>query len=154
MFLALPALSQTQQRENFNKGWKFFQGDDGKASDAGFDDSKWRRLNLPHDWSIEGSFDEKNPAKTDGGALPTGIGWYRKTFTIPASSSKKYLSIVFDGVYRNSEVWINGHYLGKRPYGYSSFSYDLNGWLKYGQKNVLAVKVDNSEQPNSRWYTG
>ena len=113
------------------------------------------RLNLPHDWSIEGEFSEKNPAGFGGGALPGGIGWYRKTFTLPATANGKSVFIDFDGVYRNSEVWINGHYLGKRPYGYISFEYELSPYLNYGnQKNVIAVKVDNSQQPNSRWYSG
>src|SRR4029434_9228028 len=96
-----------------------------------------------------------NPAGTGGGALPGGTGWYRKTFNVPATAKGKLVFIDFDGVYRNSEVWINGHYLGKRPYGYSSFEYELTPFLYYGsQKNVIAVKVDNSQQPNSRWYSG
>ncbi|HEY4787002.1 MAG TPA: beta-galactosidase GalB, partial [Bacteroidales bacterium] len=113
------------------------------------------KLNLPHDWSIEGQFSKDAPSKTDGGALPTGIGWYRKSFNLPIEASKKHIFIDFDGVYRNSEVWINGHYLGKRPYGYSSFRYELTSWLKFGNTpNVISVKVDNSAQPNSRYYTG
>jgi beta-galactosidase len=140
---------------SFNQDWKFFSGDDDKAREAVYDDSKWRVLNLPHDWSIEGAFDEKSPATQGGGGLPTGIGWYRKTFVLPAGAKDKNICIDFDGIYRNSEVWINGHYLGKRPYGYSSFHYDLTPFLNFGdQKNVIAVKVDNTEQPNSRWYTG
>ena len=139
----------------FNQGWRFHPGDVPEAKDQGFNDSQWRQLNLPHDWSIEGEFDEKNPAGTGGGALPGGTGWYRKTFNVPATAKGKLIFIDFDGVYRNSEVWINGHYLGKRPYGYSSFEYDLTRFLNYGsQKNVIAVRVDNSEQPNSRWYSG
>ena len=97
-------------------------------------DSKWRQLNLPHDWSIEGSFSENAPAGTGGGALPGGLGWYRKTFTIPASTKGKQIFVEFDGVYRNSEVWINGNYLGKRPYGYSTFQYELTPHLFYGAK--------------------
>jgi beta-galactosidase len=112
-------------------------------------------LNLPHDWSIEGEFSETAPAGTGGGALPGGTGWYRKSFTIPTTSKGKLIFIEFDGVYRNSEVWINGHYLGKRPYGYSTFEYELTPHLIYGAKpNVIEVKVDNSQQPNSRWYSG
>jgi beta-galactosidase len=92
---------------------------------------------------------------TGGGALRGGLGWYRKTFTLPASARDKFVAITFDGVYRNSEVWINGHFLGKRPYGYSSFQYDLSPYIKYGnEKNIIAVRVDNSQQPNSRWYSG
>jgi beta-galactosidase len=140
---------------SFNQDWHFHLGDVAEANDPKFDDSQWRQLNLPHDWSIEGQFDENNPAGTGGGALPGGLGWYRKTFVVPASSKEQLVFIDFDGVYRNSEVWINGHYLGKRPYGYSSFEYELTPFLNFGsEKNVIAVKVDNSQQPNSRWYSG
>src|SRR5450830_96362 len=100
-------------------------------------------------------FDKDNPATPGGGALPSGIGWYRKTFTIPSTEKNKIVLIDFDGVYRNSEVWINDHSLGVRPNGYISFQYDLTPYLNYGnQPNVIAVKVDNSKQPNSRWYSG
>jgi beta-galactosidase len=153
-FAATNALAQPVDRKSFNQNWKFLLGDEPKAKEMNFNDSNWRSLNLPHDWSIEGSFDEKNPAKTDGGALPTGIGWYRKSFTVPAKLAKKNIAIEFDGVFRNAEVWINGNYLGKRAYGYSSFQYDLTPHLKFGGKNEIAVRVDNSLQPHSRWYTG
>jgi beta-galactosidase len=140
---------------SFNQDWRFNLGDVSNAQDMGLDDSKWRRLNLPHDWSIEGEFNEKAPSGTGGGALPGGLAWYRKTFTIPLTAKGKLIFIEFDGVYRNSEVWINDHYLGKRPYGYSSFAYELTPHLIYGGgPNVIAVKVDNSQQPNSRWYSG
>ena len=146
---------QSRTRESFDEGWKFFLGDDANAKNSGYDDASWRILNLPHDWSIEGPFDEKNPAGIGGGALPGGTGWYRKSFTIPASSKGKNVFIDFDGVYRLSEVWINGHDLGIRPNGYISFRYDLTSYLNYGgQKNEIAVRVDNSQQPNSRWYSG
>jgi beta-galactosidase len=140
---------------DFTKNWKFHLGDVTNGQEASLDDSQWRVLDLPHDWSIEGEFNKDNPATPGGGALPGGIGWYRKSFSIPESDNKKLIFVDFDGVYRNSEVWINGHYLGKRPYGYISFQYELTPFLKYGNKqNVLAVKVDNSQQPNSRWYSG
>ncbi|MDB4919549.1 MAG: hypothetical protein JWQ54_1532 [Mucilaginibacter sp.] len=130
-------------------------GDDSLAKYNLYTDSKWRTLNLPHDWSIEGAFNEKNPTTQSEGGLPAGIGWYRKTFKLALSSRNKNIFIDFDGVYRNSEVWINGHYLGKRPNGYISFSYDLTPYLKFGgQHNVISVRVDNSGQPNSRWYSG
>lgn len=149
------ANSRPGKTVSFNDDWRFHLGDLGNAQDAGFNDSQWRQLNLPHDWSIEGEFNENAPSGTGGGALPGGLGWYRKTFTIPASAKGRLIFIEFDGVYRNSEVWINGHYLGKRPYGYSSFEYELTPYLDYGTKpNVIAVKVDNSQQPNSRWYSG
>jgi beta-galactosidase len=144
-----------RQTENFGKNWKFHLGEASNAQDPAFDDSAWRVLRLPHDWSVEGEFSDKNPATAGGGALPGGIGWYRKAFSLPESQGGKSVFIDFDGVYRNSEVWINGNYLGKRPYGYSSFRYELTPYLLYGDKmNVLAVKVDNSQQPNSRWYSG
>jgi beta-galactosidase len=140
---------------SFNQNWRFHLGDAANAKDVSFNDAQWRQLNLPHDWSIEGEFSENAPAGTGGGALPGGLGWYRKTFTIPLTAKGKLIFIEFDGVYRNSEVWINGHYLGKRPYGYSTFEYELTPHLYYGTKpNVIAVKVDNSQQPNSRWYSG
>jgi beta-galactosidase len=140
---------------NFNNDWKFFLGNDSTASNPNYNDGKWRSLNVPHDWSIEGEFSKEHPTTFNQGALPAGIGWYRKTFSVPVSAKDKVVSINFDGVYHNREVWINGHYLGKRPNGYISFQYDLSPHLKYGkEQNVIAVKVDNSLQPNSRWYTG
>jgi beta-galactosidase len=153
MLLACASFAQVRTKHDFNKGWKFFQGDQPTAKLATFNDHNWRTLSLPHDWSIEGEFDAKNPAKPEGGGLPTGIGWYRKTFTAPLNFKSKSITIHFDGVYKNSEVWINGHFLGKRPFGYISFAYELNKYLKAG-KNVIAVKVDNSAQPDSRWYSG
>jgi len=153
------ASCKQQSREvevaDFNKDWRFQLSDIPAAKDTSFQDVHWRKLDLPHDWSIEGPFDEKNPAGFGGGALPGGIGWYRKTFYIDEKHRDQLVSVLFDGVYRNSEIWINGHYLGKRPNGYISFQYDLTPHLVYGKKkNVLAVKVDNAQQPNSRWYSG
>ena len=143
-------------RELFTRSWRFHLGDTVQnACTPDFDDSGWRQLDLPHDWSIEGRFSRDNAATTAGGALPTGIGWYRKSFTLPEKLTGKPVFIDFDGVYRNSQVWINGHELGKRPDGYISFRYELTPFLKFGGKtNVIAVRVDNSEQPDSRWYTG
>ncbi len=140
---------------NFDRDWKFNLGDIANAQAPDFNDSGWRTLDLPHDWSIEGKFSKDNPATPGGGALPGGIGWYRKTFSIQDDLNKKQVYVDFDGIYRNSEVWINGHSLGMRPYGYISFEYDLTPYLKpNGQENVIAVRVDNSKQPNSRWYSG
>lgn len=151
------SLSQAQEkgRTNFNNGWKFNLGEATDASSEKFDDTKWRTLNLPHDWSIELPFDSTSPTGVGGAALRGGTGWYRKTFTLPVADKGKNIFIDFDGVYRNSEVWINGHSLGLRPNGYISFRYDLTPYLKYGaEKNLLVVKADNSKQPNSRWYSG
>ena len=152
----LPAFAQlTKRTVSFDSDWKFKLGDDSLAKAPVYNDSQWRTLDLPHDWSIEGDFNEKNSSTQNEGGLPTGIGWYRKIFKLPLSSKNKNLFINFDGVYRNSEVWINGHFLGKRPNGYISFSYDLTPYLNFGDKvNIIAVKVDNSGQPNSRWYSG
>jgi beta-galactosidase len=136
-----------------DRSWKFFLGDDKNASATGFNDQSWRVLDLPHDWSIEGEFNKDQPTGGLGGYLPTGIGWYRKQFVLPSLVKGKQISIQFDGIYMNSEVWINNHYLGKRPNGYISFVYDLTPYLVPG-KNTIAVKVDNSKQPNSRWYSG
>ncbi len=153
----LHAQTGTRTVRLFTKGWKFYLGDatSSLVVAPAYNDSNWRSLNLPHDWSIEQQFDKNSPTGTGGGALRGGLGWYRKTFTLPAATAGKQVYIDFDGVYRNSEVWINGHYLGKRPNGYISFRYELTPWLHYGnEKNVLAVRVDNSKQPNSRWYSG
>jgi beta-galactosidase len=108
---------------------------------------------LPHDWSIESDFSSEYPSTPGSGALPGGIGWYRKSFILQKSASKNYF-IDFDGIYWNSKVWINGHFLGHRPSGYISFRYDLTPYLNLSGKNLIAVQVDNSQQPNSRWYTG
>jgi beta-galactosidase len=139
---------------DFDKGWKFHLGDVKDADKASTADKDWRTLNLPHDWSIEGTFSKDNPASPEGGALPGGIGWYRKAFTVPLASKGKQVYIDFDGVYQHSDVWVNGHHLGFRPNGYISFRYELTKYLNYGGVNVIAVKVNNSEQPNSRWYSG
>ncbi len=158
LFLACNQSSEEKEArivEDFNFDWQFQLGDVPEAIDSTFNAANWRTLNLPHDWSIEGEFSEDHPAKPEGGALPTGIAWYRKTFKLPANYKNKSISIEFDGIYRKSEVWINGHYLGIRPNGYISFAYDLSDYLNFGEaENVIAVKVDNSEQPNSRWYSG
>ena len=150
------AFSKNQQRsKDFNQDWKFTIAQSNfNASTIDFDDSEWRILNLPHDWSIEADFSDKNPSSPGGGALPGGLGWYRKTFTAEKAWQGKQIYIDFDGVYCRSEVWINGVSIGKRPFGYISFRYDLTPYLKYGEQNIIAVKVYNSKQPNSRWYSG
>ncbi len=148
-------MAQERKRTSFNTDWRFHLGDVADAFSLEFDDTDWRLLNVPHDWSIELPFSETAPAGAGGGALPGGLGWYRKTFT-PSSADieGKQVYIDFDGVYMNSEVFINGHSLGVRPFGYISFQYDLTPYLIPDQENVIAVKVDNSKQPNSRWYSG
>ena len=153
----LPALSDMGYGQrltyNMDRNWKFYLGDTTHANEPGFNDRTWRTVDLPHDWSIGGTFNKDAPAGGRGAYLPTGIGWYRRTLTLPAAVVGKNISIRFDGVYMNSEVWINGHLLGTRPNGYIGFVYQLTPWLRSG-KNVIAVRVDNSLQPNSRWYSG
>ena len=135
--------------------WRFSLGDPAGADKTSFDDSNWRKLDVPHDWSIEGPFDQKNPTGAAGGFLPAGVGWYRKHFGLPESHARRRVFVEFDGVMANSDVWINGVHLGHRPFGYVSFRYELTGHLKFGHTpNVIAVRADNSGQPASRWYAG
>jgi beta-galactosidase len=139
-----------------DRDWLFSLENPTDAESPAFKDSGWRKLDVPHDWSIEGPFHEKNPAGGAGGFLPTGIGWYRKHFTLPTEFEQKRVFIDFDGVMANSDVWINGVHLGKRPYGYVSFQYELTDHLSFGndKTNILAVRSDTSTQPASRWYAG
>lgn len=133
--------------------WKFSLGDFPDAINEGFDDSEWREINVPHDWSIEGEYDSLNPAGIAGAFLPTGIGWYRKAFEYLPNWEGKKVRVAFDGVYLNSTVWINGVELGTRPNGYIGFEYDLTKYLTKG-KNIISVRVDHSQAPSGRWYTG
>ena len=177
LFCALLGLStaQARERQSFDKDWRFVLGDSVQMAQRDYDDSHWRLLDVPHDWAIEGDFYAGNPSGAGGGALPGGIGWYRKKFTVYSlqftdeytvgseglaskspvnrkpSTVNYYLE--FDGVYMNSSVYVNGQLVGKRPYGYSSFEYDITPYVREGE-NVVAVRVDNSDQPNSRWYSG
>ena len=146
--------AQARDRQNFDIGWRFILADSVQMSSQTYNDGHWRILNLPHDWAIEGDFFVGNPSGAGGGALPGGIGWYRKHFSLDCEAvpGNRYF-IEFDGVYMNSTVYVNGQEVGHRPYGYSSFEYDITKFLKQGD-NVIAVKVDNSDQPNSRWYSG
>jgi len=145
--------SATRIISQFDAGWKFFLGDPHEASEVSFNDNSWRSIDVPHDWSIEGTVSEDAPAGGSGGYYPTGIGWYRKHFTVSKSDLKMNNTILFDGVYMNSDVWLNGEHLGNWAFGYNSFYFSLNPYLKSGE-NVIAVRVDNSKQPNSRWYSG
>ena len=145
--------SASSRKQLFNEGWKFQLGDTPEAKSGTFDDKAWRTLTLPHDWSIEGRFDKEAPAGNDGGYLPTGIGWYRKTFELPKDINGKKFQLYFEGVYMHSEVYINGEHAGGWPYGYSSFFVDITPYIKAGE-NTIAVRVDNSKQKNCRWYSG
>jgi beta-galactosidase len=155
--VAAPTLQKPRVIQQFTTGWRFLQADAPGAEKPGFDDSAWVGVTLPHDWSIAGPVKEDAPARGAGGFAPTGIGWYRKTFTVPDAdatpSAPRRTFIVFDGVMANSDVYLNGELLGHRPYGYVSFLYELTPHLHTGQ-NVIAVKVDDSQQPASRWYPG
>lgn len=135
----------------FTDGWKFYKGDVTGGEKENFNDAAWRTVDLPHDWSIEGPFSQQWASGT--GFLPGGIGWYRKTFNYDNTTANKKVFIYFDGVYKNSEVWLNGHSLGKRPNGYIPFQYELTQHLKKG-KNTIAVKVDHTKFADSRWYPG
>ena len=138
----------------FDQGWTFALGDHPEAAAPDFDDKKWRKLDLPHDWSIEGVTAANEPSGNDGGYFPTGIGWYRKNFTIDKADRDKLIGLYFEGVYMNSEVYVNGQLVGKYPYGYSSFHYDITPYINKVGRNTVAVRVDNSAQKNCRWYTG
>ena len=150
--------AQARERQCFDKGWRFILADTAAMASPEYHDAFWRQLDVPHDWAIEGDFYAGNPSGAGGGALPGGIGWYRKTFEIgPSAGSgtvegEKYF-LEFDGVYMNATVYVNGQKVGFRPYGYSSFSYDITPFIHAGE-NLVAVRVDNSDQPNSRWYSG
>lgn len=142
------------ERHLWDEGWRFALHSDDKPHETTFDDHAWRVLDLPHDWAIEGDFYALNPSGANGGALPGGIGWYRKHLNLNDNDASSRYVLHFDGAYMNTSVYVNGQLVGMRPYGFISFSYDITPYLKKQGDNVVAVKVDNSKQPNSRWYTG
>ena len=150
----LPLSGQSAERHLWDNGWRFSLYQDDSPQQITFDDSHWRLLDLPHDWAIEGDFYCQNPSGATGGALPGGIGWYRKHLVLQDNDAKSRYSIHLDGAYMCTSVYVNGKLVGTRPYGFISFSYDLTPFLNKQGDNVIAVKVDNSQQPNSRWYTG
>ena len=155
-FVLIGLTAQARERQCFDKDWRFVLADSAQMSKTDYDDSRWRVLDVPHDWAIEGDFYAGNPSGAGGGALPGGIGWYRKHFTLgdcETQMSESRFFLEFDGVYMNSTVYVNGQEVGFRPYGYSSFEYDITPFVREGE-NVVAVRVDNSDQPNSRWYSG
>ena len=131
------------RKQLFDSGWQF----------ALNDSTRWRPVDLPHDWSVEGSFDKEAPAGNDGAYLPTGKGWYRKSFTLDKAIQNQRLRLYFEGVYMNAEVYVNGSKAGGHPYGYSSFFVDITPYVKIG-KNEVEVRVDNAQQKNCRWYSG
>ena len=154
--ISLSAANASSPRQTLaaDAGWRFFLGDPSGAEAPSFSDASWRAVDLPHDWSIESKPDKDNPSGAGGGYFPDGTGWYRKTFKAPAGWKGKRVSVEFDGVYRDATVYLNGHKLGTHPYGYTAFTFDLTAELNFSGANVLAVRVDNSAEPNSRWYSG
>jgi beta-galactosidase len=170
VFLAGNVIGQETKRNSlFDSDWKFYRGKLVGAENPNFNDKSWRDVTIPHDWSIEdlpatnandksriisGPFDSKAIGGKNSSFTVGGTGWYRKHFVIPESDKGKFVYIYFDGVYMNSDVWINGHHLGNHPYGYTAFTYELSKYLNYGDKeNLIAVEVKN-EGINSRWYSG
>ncbi|MBZ4042430.1 sugar-binding domain-containing protein [Flavobacterium hibisci] len=154
LFSCLSATSQISfgDSKKINDNWKFNLQETPDAKNATFDDSKWQKINVPHDWSVKGQLSPTLASCT--GFLPGGIGWYRKSINIPQSKSGEKVYLYFEGVYNRSEVFINGHSLGKRPNGYISFAYDATPFVKYGGENTISVRVDHSQSADSRWYTG
>jgi len=150
-----PAPASPRITQSFDPDWRFLKADAPGAEQPGFADAAWRKLDVPHDWSIEGPFAQTNPSTGLGAWLPSGIGWYRRHFTLPDDFKARKVFIEFDGIMQNSDVWINGFKLGHRPYGYVSFQYEMSGHLNFGgADNVLAVRADTSAQPASRYYLG
>lgn len=136
---------------NLNRGWLFHLGDEPGADYMGWDDRAWQRVTLPHDWSVEHPFDRRHSSGT--GYLPGGTAWYRKHFSLPGDIAGKRVRVTFGGVYKNAAVWINSNYLGRRPYGYSTFTHDISAFVRPGE-NVLSVRVEHEETADSRWFTG
>ena len=147
------SVGAAERKTSINDGWTFSLDADSTAVAVGFDDSAWRVVNLPHDWSVEQRFDRNAPAGNDGAYLPTGTGWYRTGLNLPAESVGKKLQLYFEGAYMKSDVYVNGQRAGGHPYGYSSFFVDITPYIKAGE-NTVVVKVDNSMQKNCRWYSG
>ena len=154
LFSCLSAFSQISfgDSKKINDNWKFNLQDTPDAQKQAYDDSKWQSVNVPHDWSVKRQLSPTLASCT--GFLPGGIGWYRKSVTIPQSKTGEKVYLYFEGVYNRSEVFINGHSLGKRPNGYISFAYDATPYVKYGGENTISVRVDHSQSADSRWYTG
>jgi hypothetical protein len=154
LFSCITAFSQVSfgDSKKINDNWKFNLQDTPDAQNKTFDDTKWQSVNVPHDWSVKGQLSPTLASCT--GYLPGGIAWYRKSINIPQSKSGEKVYLYFEGVYNRSEVFINGHSLGKRPNGYISFAYDATPFIKYGEENTISVRVDHSQSADSRWYTG
>lgn len=153
-FVFVVGKTSASEKINFDLNWRFIQHEVVNAEKPSYSDNEWRKLNLPHDWSIEGEYKEtENGTDWQSGYLPAGIGWYRKTFDLSSSWKDKQIQILFEGAYLNSDVWINGHHLGHHPNGYVSFYYDLTPYLRV-KNNVVAVRIDQSKPLTGRWYSG
>ncbi len=153
-FSSVAHAANLERKQLFDSSWKFWLGDEQDAAKPEFNDSQWRSVNLPHDWSIEHQVDKNAPAGNDGGYYPTGIGWYRKSFVAPAALKGEKVYLYFEGIYMNSSVYVNGKLVGGHPYGYTSFFCDATDAIVPGKKNVVSVRVDNAQQKNCRWYSG
>ena len=143
----------------FDRDWRFHLGGEPFAFSSewmgrDFDDSSWRLLDVPHDWSIELPRDPVSPGGTEGGFFVDGVGWYRKRFDVPEAWRGQRLAVTFEGVFKNAEIWLNGYYVGRHPYGYTTFTMDLTPYLEVGVENLIVVRVDNSAPQHSRWYSG
>jgi len=150
---AVPMQAGTRIQQDLNSNWRFHLGDVSGAEAASFEDAPWQSLDVPHDWAFENGYAQTNAQGAAGGYLMGGVGWYRRDFDLPEAWQNRRVRLEFDGVYMNSEVWLNGHALGKRPYGYISFGFDLTPYLRPG-RNFIAVRVDNALEPSARWYHG
>ncbi|WP_315387079.1 glycoside hydrolase family 2 TIM barrel-domain containing protein [Hoylesella shahii] len=142
------------ERQLWDAQWRFALADSPEMAQLSYDDSAWRVLNLPHDWAIEGNFYVKNPSGAVGGALPGGVGWYRKRLMLTDNNEHSRYVLHFDGAFMNTSVYVNGKLVGIRPYGFIGFGFDITPFLNKKGGNVVAVRIDNAQQPNCRWYTG
>lgn len=161
LFVAVEASAKATQGNTdeerqtlFDFGWKFIEGDLSGAAEPAFDDKEWQTVDLPHDWDISHAPVKSAASGNDGGYYPGGVGWYRKTFKLPAMGNDATIALRFDGVYQNSTVYINGRQAARHDYGYTGFTVDATPFINRGGENTVAVRVDNSQQPNCRWYTG
>ena len=143
-----------QLRQNLNSEWRFSLNADSSCIDPDFDDSNWRMLNIPHDWSVELPLAEDNPGGKANGYFAGGTGWYRKTIDVPESYRQKSLYLQFEGIYRDADIWINGKHAGKQLYGYNEINIDIDGFLEYGTENSIVVRANNNADPIDRWYHG
>lgn len=159
LFVCLASVALAGERRLLDSGWRFHRGDAAGAEAPEFDDRSWRRVDLPHDWSVESPPAKDALSAGGGGYHVTGVGWYRLELPLEASKLRPHppstvIRLEFEGVYRNAQVWFNGHLLGGHAYGYTPFSLDVTDHVRFDRPNVVAVRVDNSRQPNSRWHSG